>query len=482
MLLAALSNCKVTPYKKRVNSLTVVVEVKGDGQKNMSFSFQQSRVNPKQKEARVLPSENKKMADMPANECMNIKVTRKAYAVVFGLILVPYFLVGGFALGRINWSATWNFFRPTATASHENSPLLNPGPWGTMEYVPFYIEIPEEYLSVRLDEKSDHRWFFKNFSREKLNQFLGAVSLTASEKQQVLESSSWQTVSNGVYVTPSREVILSMTPQARSEIYSRLAQFPENIWQREDAFSFPADAINDFFAKSGVSPEIIAAVKKLCWPRGKLLMFSDLPSVLEMLPAPKEKLRLEKVLSRRPTLLLKLRVTPDSDLGSLVNYWGRAGQEKDLKPLLEGLAKLPQGAIIDVMHLLPPMPTARIYTYPFPSFNQPENCHWTSFNFFRDSPDARFTDVKFIRQKIDADYYPVFSDPRYGDLVFLTNPAGEIIHSAVYMADNVVYTKNGGHFSAPWLLMRLSNLVETYSTFVAADQQVKVLYYRNKYY
>jgi hypothetical protein len=149
---------------------------------------------------------------------------------------------------------------------------------------------------------------------------------------------------------------------------------------------------------------------------------------------------------------------------------------------LEGLSKLPQSPLVDVTHLFPPMPTARIFTYPFPSYNQPENCHWTSFNFFRDQPDARYTDVNFIRQKLETDYYPVFSDPRYGDVVFLTKPNGEIIHSAVFVADNIVYTKNGGHFSAPWLLMEIPKLVNSYSTFVGPTEEIKISYYRNKYY
>jgi hypothetical protein len=211
-------------------------------------------------------------------------------------------------------------------------------------------------------------------------------------------------------------------------------------------------------------------------------MFSDLPTVLQLLPTAKEKLTLERALSRRPTLLLKLRVTPTTDVNALVKYWGRAGQDKDLQPLLQGLMKLPQGTLVDIGHIIPPLPTARLYTYAFPSFHQPENCHWTSFNFFRDPPDDRFTDVQFCRKKIETDYYPVFSDPRYGDLVFLTKPNGEIIHSAVFMADEIVYTKNGGHYSAPWLLMELPKLKDAYATFVAPNEEVKVSYFRNKYY
>lgn len=450
----------------------------------MKVSSEPSDMTVKEKEVRSFSGERKKVsATMPDGEWINVKVTRRSYVLLFSLCLMPLLLAGGFLLGRVNWAKEWNSLRPGHTAiPAQKSFQLNPGPWGTMEYIPFFLEIPEEFLAVRQDQQSERRWFFKNFSREKVNEFFGGVGLSAGEKKQLIESGKFEAATNGVYVAAPSDVIFSMSPQSRAQIYSTLAQFPENTWQREDLFSYPADSIDEFFASSPLPAETIALVKKLCWPRGKLLMFCDLPAVLDTLPTAKEKLRLEKTLSRRPTMLLKLRVGQNSDVNGLVSYWGRAGLQKDLKPLLEGLSKLPQGSLVDVTHLLPPMPTARIYTYPFPSYNQPENCHWTSFNFFRDPQDARYTDISFIQQKLATDYYPVFSDPRYGDVVFLTKPSGDIIHSAVYVADNIVYTKNGGHFSAPWLLMQLPNLINTYSTFVGPNEEIKISYYRNKYY
>ena len=85
--------------------------------------------------------------------------------------------------------------------------------------------------------------------------------------------------------------------------------------------------------------------------------------------------------------------------------------------------------------------------------------------------------ASFIKRKTR-----VFTDPRYGDLVFLSKPNGEIIHSSVYIADNVVYTKNGGHYLSPWMLMKIPEMVDAFSAMCPPDQQLKVTYYRNKYY
>ena len=103
-------------------------------------------------------------------------------------------------------------------------------------------------------------------------------------------------------------------------------------------------------------------------------------------------------------------------------------------------------------------------------------------NFFRDPPDNRYTNAVFIRLKLDTDFYPVFSDPRYGDLVFLEKPSGDIIHSSVFIADEIVYTKNGGHFLSPWMLMTIPDMVTAFSALMPEDQRLKVTYYRNKYY
>src|SRR5207249_355553 len=104
----------------------------------------------------------------------------------------------------------------------------------------------------------------------------------------------------------------------------------------------------------------------------------------------------------------------------------------------------------------------------------------TAFNFFKDSPDPPTTDGGYWKRKMDADYYPVASDPRYGDIVMLVKPDQTIIHSCVFLADDIVYTKNGANATVPWLLMTLPELLEAYSTEVAENQALHVEYYRSK--
>ena len=50
----------------------------------------------------------------------------------------------------------------------------------------------------------------------------------------------------------------------------------------------------------------------------------------------------------------------------------------------------------------------------------------------------------------------------YGDLIFLLCPDDSPLYAAVYIADDVVFTKNGGNYRQPWILMAWADLVARY--------------------
>ena len=370
----------------------------------------------------------------------------------------------------------------SATASSEGATPCNAGPWGKLKYIPIKIETPEEFLSIQAFESTDVRWFFGGMNHDTALALLDRAGITASEHSQ-LANAKWDTAPNGVFVTAPTETIISLRPPAREAVYKTLGQWQENSSQ-QDVFFFPSDDMKTFFDKSGVSDETIALVKQLCYPHGKLQFFADLPLVLRKLQTYDDKRRLAKAVSRRSTLLLKLAIDANSNVEELLKYWAHAGTEKNLRPLFESLTKVPGGARISLINLLPPAPSARLYTFAFPSMEplEHDNCHWTSFNFFKDPPDNAFTNAAVVRKTLETDYYPVFTDARYGDLVFVSRGNGEIIHSSVYIADNIVYTKNGGHYLSPWMLMRIPDMVDSFSAMYPPEEQLKITYYRNKYY
>jgi hypothetical protein len=51
----------------------------------------------------------------------------------------------------------------------------------------------------------------------------------------------------------------------------------------------------------------------------------------------------------------------------------------------------------------------------------------------------------------------------FGDVLMFLNGQGNAIHSCVYIADDIVYTKNGENIASPWLLMKIGDVQRVYS-------------------
>jgi hypothetical protein len=76
----------------------------------------------------------------------------------------------------------------------------------------------------------------------------------------------------------------------------------------------------------------------------------------------------------------------------------------------------------------------------------------------------------------------VLADPRYGDIITLVRQDGSIIHSCVFIADNIVYTKNSANFRDPYIFMTMPDMMDTFMAQIPEGQTLQALIYRNKYY
>ncbi|MFO1522715.1 MAG: hypothetical protein U1G05_11880 [Kiritimatiellia bacterium] len=148
------------------------------------------------------------------------------------------------------------------------------------------------------------------------------------------------------------------------------------------------------------------------------------------------------------------------------------------RPLLESLQKVPGGGTISLLYLLPPFARERLYTFPLPGSpaDAREDCHWSALNFFSDVPDDRLKDLAYASNYIQENFYRIGKPSMPGDLVFLQDAEGGVIHSAVFLADDLVFTKNGINIGQPWIIMRMSKLLAVY-TF---STEPTVVYYRRR--
>ena len=76
---------------------------------------------------------------------------------------------------------------------------------------------------------------------------------------------------------------------------------------------------------------------------------------------------------------------------------------------------------------------------------------------------------RFAAEFITRNYYEIGKPSIEGDLVLLINAQNRVMHSSVYLADNIVFTKNGINFAQPWVTMRINDMVGYFSALEPGD-------------
>jgi hypothetical protein len=93
-----------------------------------------------------------------------------------------------------------------------------------------------------------------------------------------------------------------------------------------------------------------------------------------------------------------------------------------------------------------------------------------------DVPDEKYTDEKVVKHTFETEYIHVVGRPTLGDIFVFSRPDGRVIHSCVYIADDIVFTKNGSSSVMPWILMNLSDV----TAFYPADPPLTISAFRRR--
>ena len=336
-------------------------------------------------------------------------------------------------------------------------------PSGIIEAVEIPLATPDGVFPDRDKRLRPAEWCFEDISESRLVRFLNACDLRPAERAMLLDRRCWHITRQGCAIRPPEQLVWSLSPCARAQIYSVLAKSPVNFPQCFP-FRFPLNGFERKFKDSGLPVEEVDKIRRLTYTNGQYLCFADLQAVKAALRRPEFE-DLVETLYALPTYLLRLRVNPDSDVEGLVHYWGRGGREKNLAPLLSSLAKLPGGTTINIDHLLPPFARLRLYTFPYtlkdPSAAR-QDCFFTALNFFNDTADTNFFNAAYAEQVLRTQYSPVKRSPSFGDVVLLATEQGEFVHACVYVADDFVFSKNGAAPEQPWVLMKMADMLALY--------------------
>jgi hypothetical protein len=339
------------------------------------------------------------------------------------------------------------------------------GKWGDLLLTPIIISPPMELVFTDWGFMRRPTWFFPNADTAMVAQILQSAGVAADDVARLCAEARSEPRISGVVLTPDPDWVRGLNPEARTHIYHVLAGSGLNADQMQ-AFRFLGTSSDEWFGNM-VSPHTRKIIEPLLYRDGACMLFSDIELVRNEIGGDEEMRRLGKALFRQPTVIARLFINPGADVDKMVEYWGRGGRRTEIRPLIESVAGGGYGRFIDVVHLLPPFARDRLYSYPQLSAEDLDkpvvvNCLWTSLNFFSETPNNRFLDANIALKTLKDDYFIVESDYELGDIIAFLDEKGDLFHVAVYIADDLVFSKNGISAMAPWTLMPLDDVKSYY--------------------
>lgn len=402
----------------------------------------------------------------------SLPARRKSRSLRLWLILTPLLLLG--AVSTTHWAD-----KKIEHLKRGTSPEVNSGPWGNLQLWDIQLEQPQEYSNFLNLGSSAPVWHFGTLTGPAIHRLLVSSGVPEEEATRLLNECQAESSTRTV-IKPDEKFLLGLNPEVRSKLYLQLAADPANRFQLSPYYIPKGDVEAFFNDKDPRNSKVIPLVRKLCYTRNGFTYFSDPELVLSHLDTD-ERSNFLQDLTSQSAVMMRLLIRPDTDIDKPLNYWALSMPGvlmKDLRPLFEAQQRLPEGGSISILYLLPPLAREKLFTTPLPSSGGQKlpDCHWTALNYFNETPDPRMSDNDYASRYITENYYQIAKPGVAGDLVLVLNQQDQVIHSSVYIADDVVFSKNGINYAQPWMLMRIDDMLGNFSQLAP----VKVGYMRRK--
>ncbi|MEM7699598.1 MAG: hypothetical protein AAF236_14470 [Verrucomicrobiota bacterium] len=340
--------------------------------------------------------------------------------------------------------------------------LSTPSEWGQIEWTPFYLEVPEDILRLSSIPSETTIWHLPDRSADEIEDLLLELGMAQDAVEQTLAASLPYQLNPPYRLFPPREVVLSLPSEARSKLYAVLARYPENAMHRQPTV-LPEGDLARFFAGTDLSPEQMKLIAQLSYERLSQRCFADLPALLWTTKSEAEEWNLLRMMTRVRTYLGRVRLMPEQDLGSFVDYWTWDFRQTDGVPFLDTFTRDGLAEGIDLTEILPPVPRKFVYTFPREEMGAEgafPDSYWAALNFFLYLPRDEFSDSAEAAAELEQWYEPVDQPPRYGDvLIFRPTDSERATVASAYLADGMVYTKPSRARRFPFVLMRIEELV-----------------------
>ncbi len=338
------------------------------------------------------------------------------------------------------------------------------GPWGKLEFYHIYLDAPD-YLAALLPLPSQQtEWHFVGYRPGQVERFLQTSGVPLQEVERIYQQNRILRGGAGFVVYPDLKFLASLDAATRARIYATLGQWKENVFHKHPIVIQDRD-LRAWFHGTQIINEIMEAMAQLVYFRGETALFSDVAALLGMVTSAREERELTRALTRTRTLVVRMRFAEQGgdDLEAIANYWTGGSKNKAVLPLLKSASKA-KGERLDIVHLIPPL--ARKHLYMFPDTEDglrgryPDS-FWTAVNFFRFTPIDIYRDSFNLNAHIRNHYEPVSGAYQYGDLIMLVRQSDrQAYHACIYLADNIVFTKNSPDVLTPWVLMTIDDMIE----------------------
>lgn len=341
--------------------------------------------------------------------------------------------------------------------------VAKPGPWGELEVRTVYLEPPEGLLALVAKPSKITRWTFEQTTPGGVREIMLKAKVPSDVVERLTSPVRLTVSGNSVVILPEISDLEAIGQEARGALYVELAKHAANEYQRDPVFILGGD-VEDWLQGVALTPAQQALFRKLLWKRGGALVFSDVQALLSLARSDEELTAVFRAITRVRSLVVELRLPLTTDRQAFVDYWAAGQTDAPRLAFVRAITQRRARQTVDITHFLPAIFRQRAYTFPemdlglkgrFP------DCHWTSLNFFNLTPNDVFLDTKLASEHLLKNYEVVDAPYRFGDvLCFLEE--GEGLHTCVYVADDIVLTKNGDSILAAWALMQLKDVDSIY--------------------
>ncbi len=347
-----------------------------------------------------------------------------------------------------------------------------PGPWGELEVRTVYLEPPEALLALVAKPTKVTRWTFEQTTPGGVREIMARANVPAEVIERLISPVRMAASGNSVVILPELSDLQAIGPEARGALYLELAKHAANEYQRDPVFILGGD-VDDWLQGVTLTPAQQALFRKLLWRRGAALVFSDVQALLSLASSDEELTSVFRAITRVRSLVVELRLPLTTDRQAFIDYWSAGQTDAPRLAFVRAITQRRARQTVDITHFLPSIFRQRTYTFPemdlglkgrFP------DCHWTSLNFFNLTSNDVFLDPRLASEHLLKNYEVVDPPYRFGDvLCFLEEAEG--LHTCVYVADDIVLTKNGDSILAAWALMQLKDVDSIYRRSPAARVQ-----------